>query len=223
MRIHVLVQLELFLFFSYNIFSLPLLQILSSLPIVYSFASALQPTRMTRIAVVTGANKGIGKAIAQNLACSGIFSHMILACRDKQRGEAAANEISKLPNAQNCQVSSQCLTIGDPSTYAPFRQSLEEQFGKVDVLINNAGMAFKGSDPTPFEQQCKPTLDVNFRGTVEFTEEMLPLVRMGEDARIVNVASMAGYLTQIKSKILRDQLNDPHLTEHKLCALVDQF
>ena len=48
-------------------------------------------------------------------------------------------------------------------------------------------------------------------------------MRKGEDARIVNVASMAGYLTQIKSKILRDQFNDPHLTKDKLRALVDQF
>ena len=62
--------------------------------------------------------------------------------------------------------------------------------GKVDVLINNAATAFKGSDPTPFEQQCKHNLAINFRGTVEFTEEMLPLVRKGEDARIVNVTSI---------------------------------
>ena len=58
---------------------------------------------------------------------------------------------------------------------------MEEKYGHVDVLINNAGMAFKNADPTPFEQQCKPTLDVNFRGTYDFTEEILPLVRRGTD------------------------------------------
>jgi len=175
-----------------------------------------------RVAVVTGANKGIGKAIAANLACSGKFSHVILGCRDTQRGKSAVQEISQLCN-RSCEVSSIPLVIGDASYYEPFRETLQEEFGKIDVLINNAAVAFKSADPTPFQEQCKPTIDVNFRGTVDFTEEMLPLVRKGEDARIVNVASMSGHLSQLRSKELQESFSDPNLTKENLKSLVNQF
>ena len=205
--------------------SLHHLLVLLSIIVSFLFKGATSLSQDTmRIAVVTGANKGIGKAIAANLACSGKFSHVILGCRDAERGQNAAEEISRLASSKEvaCQVSSRELIIGDKSTYAPFRQNLEEEFGKIDVLINNAGMAFKNADPTPFKAQCKPTLDVNFRGTVEFTEEMLPLVRQGEDARIVNVASMSGRLSQLRSD-LREKFSDPALTKEELWNLVDEF
>jgi carbonyl reductase 1 len=189
---------------------------------LYLLSYSVSLSSEMRIGVVTGANKGIGKAIATNLACSGKFSHVILGCRDVARGQAAAEEISKLSN-HACIVSSHQLIIGDERTHVSFRQSVQDAFGKVDVLINNAGMAFKGADPTPFEEQCKPTLDVNFRGTVEFTEEMLPLVRKGDDARIVNVASKSGYLSQLRSKELQRKFSDPSLTKEELLELVDQF
>ncbi len=174
-----------------------------------------------RIAVVTGANKGIGKEIASQLATSGIFSNVILACRDKSRGLQAVGEIANLPNA--CKVSYEPLIIGDTSSHEAFCSSVAKQYEKIDVLVNNAGMAFKGADPTPFQGQCKPTLDVNFRGTVDFTERMLQLVKKGNDARIVNVASMAGRLGQIRSKELRDKFSSTNLSKEELCSLVDQF
>jgi NAD(P)-dependent dehydrogenase (short-subunit alcohol dehydrogenase family) len=84
-------------------------------------------------------------------------------------------------------------------------------------------MAFKNADPTPFKGQCKPTLDVNFRGTFDFTEQMLPLVRKGHDARIVNVASGSGYLSQLRSKELQSKFSSPSLTKEELFALVNKF
>ena len=182
-----------------------------------------QMTTTSRIAVVTGANKGIGKAIATHLASSNQFSHVILGCRDVGRGEEAVKEISEKNGTNKCKVSSLQLTIGDKSTYSKFCQTIQDQHGKVDVLINNAGTAYKNADPTPFQDQCKPTLDINFRGTVDFTEEMLPLLRKGDDARIVNVASMAGRLSQLRSKELQQQFSDPNLTKEELTNLVDKF
>jgi carbonyl reductase 1 len=174
-----------------------------------------------RIAVVSGANKGIGYHIALQLATSGKFTNVIVGCRDETRGKAAAEKIANSPNA--CNVSYQQLTIGDPASHASFCESIKEKYAKVDVLVNNAGMAFKGADPTPFEKQCKPTIDVNFRGTADFTEEILPLVRKGDDARIVNVASMAGRLSQLRSKDLQNKFSDPNLTKEELRTMVDQF
>jgi carbonyl reductase 1 len=178
-------------------------------------------SEMMRVAVVTGANKGIGKAIASNLATSGIFTHVILGCRDNALAIPAVKEISDAKNA--CNVSSFQLTIGDNESHASFCKAIEEKFGKVDVLVNNAGMAFKSADPTSFEDQCKPTLDVNFRGTVDFTEHILPLVRKGSDARIVNVASMAGKLIQLRSKELQNAFSSPVLAKNELYELVNKY
>eukprot|EP00578_Thalassiosira_sp_NH16_P024075 CAMPEP_0181096884 /NCGR_PEP_ID=MMETSP1071-20121207/11268_1 /TAXON_ID=35127 /ORGANISM="Thalassiosira sp., Strain NH16" /LENGTH=224 /DNA_ID=CAMNT_0023179317 /DNA_START=279 /DNA_END=953 /DNA_ORIENTATION=+ len=129
-----------------------------------------------------------------------------------------------MPTSQiSCAVSHRQLTIGDEKSHRSFVRFVEEEYGKVDVLVNNAGMAFKNADPTPFELQCKPTIDVNFRGTVDFTEELLPLIRRGRDARIVNVASMAGHLSQLRSKELRSEFSSPRLTKWEVFALVDKF
>lgn len=171
---------------------------------------------------VIGANKGIGFFIALQLATSGLFENIILGCRDVQRGETAAKEIRSSAN-NKATVSSVPLTIGDHSSHVAFRAQMEKDFGKVDVLVNNAGFAFKGADPTPFAGQTKPTLDINYRGTVDFTELMLPLLRKGTDPRIVNVASMAGHLSQIPSKELRDKFTSPTLTMAELNQLVDKF
>lgn len=115
------------------------------------------------------------------------------------------------------------LTIGDKASHTSFGLFIESNYGSISVLVNNAGMAFKNADPTPFEDQCKPTLDVNFRGTADFTEEMLPLIRKGHDPRIVNVASMSGHLSQLRSPELRNKFSSPHLTKGELHALVDKF
>lgn len=181
-----------------------------------------------RVAVVTGSNKGIGYFIALQLGLSGLFEHIILGCRDVSRGQAALDKmIPLLPSTVT--ASFLPLTIGDRQSHLAFRDRLESLLSpnaKVDVLVNNAAIAFKGSDPTPFAQQTKPTLDINFRGTVDFTQEMLPLLRKAGkqtgDARIVNVASMAGHLSQV-SPTLQHDFSSSSLTMPMLHELVNEF
>jgi len=188
-----------------------------------ALSSAVTP-QTGRVAVVTGANKGIGYYIALQLAVSGLFSNIILGCRDASRGQKAVQDIKgQLSPESTTSVSYLPLTIGDASSHGAFKDSIRDAYGKLDVLVNNGAIAFKAADPTPFKGQCKPTLDVNFRGTLDFTEEMLPLVRKGTDPRIVNVASMAGRLSQIQSASLREKFTSPHLTLSELRSLVDQF
>lgn len=194
---------------------------------IISSQTASSVVNANRVALVTGANKGIGFFLALNLAYSGLFREVILGCRDATRGETAVQEIEQRlksttgPKSET-HVSYLPLEVGNKASHVQLRQQLEERFGKLDVLVNNAAIAFKGSDPTPFHEQTKPTLDVNFRGTVDLTEELLPLLRKGYDARIVNVASMSGYLSQIKPH-MQTQFTDPNLTIDKLQALVDKF
>jgi carbonyl reductase 1 len=208
-----------------------------------------------RVAVVTGGNKGIGFHIALQLASSNLFRHVIVGCRDTGRGDAAVKDIqqqlqlqltaggmnnSKIDNNNVASVSCLPLELGNAASYATFRQLLQENFcqkegsnNTIDLLVNNAATAFKGADPTPFEQQTKPTLDINFRATVDFTEEvMIPLMTqktststdsIDRDVRIVNVASMSGRLGQLKSEKLRQTFTSPELTMPELHSLMNDF
>ena len=168
---------------------------------------------MCRVAVVTGANKGIGYCIAQSLVQSGLFGSVILACRDEARGKAAATSLG----AEFLK-----LEVGNSESTASFAAAVAAQYGRLDVLVNNAAIAFKDSDPTPFEGQTAPTLNINYRGTLRVTEALLPLLRAGEDPRIVNVASMAGRLGQLQPT-LQAKFASPKLTLRELDGLVDSF
>jgi len=176
---------------------------------------------LDRVAVVTGANKGIGYFVALQLGLSGLFEHVLLGCRDVSRASEAVRSIqAQLPSSVT--VTSFPLTIGDEKSHASFASQMEKEFGKVDVLINNAGFAFKGADPTSFEKQTKPTLDINYRGTADFTQRMLPLLKKGQDPRLVNVASMSGRLNQI-SPALQVKFTAEDLTIDHLNSMVDNF
>jgi len=110
------------------------------------------------------------------------------------------------------------------SSVRAFAEAVRERFGRIDVLVNNAAIAFKAADPTPFEQQTKPTLDINFRGTLELTETVLPLLTdyRVDDGRVVNVASMAGKLRQVSAP-LQSAFSDLSATLDSVRGLVDRF
>lgn len=177
----------------------------------------------SRIAVVTGANKGIGYFIALQLGLSGLFSKIIIGCRDTTRGTTAANELQKLAATKvDTKFQFVPLTIGDNASHSAFCQKMKQEFGHVDVLVNNAGFAYKGADPTPFKGQTHKTLQINYFGLVGFTEQIIPLLRKGTDPRIVNVASMAGRLSQV-SKELQDKFTGEELTIEQLNVLMNAF
>jgi carbonyl reductase 1 len=168
-----------------------------------------------KIAVVTGANKGIGFEIARQLSrVPGVLC--ILACRDPHRGHAASNQL----RAEGGNVTFAPLDVGNAASAAAFAAHLRAQYGALDILVNNAAIAFKGSDPTPFAQQARPTLAVNFFGTMELTDQLAPLLRPG--ATVVNVASSAGAITNYAPH-LQAALRDPNLTRATLMNLVNDF
>jgi carbonyl reductase 1 len=176
----------------------------------------------SRVAVVTGANKGVGYFIALQLGLSGLFSSVILGCRDSTRGLAAVDQMQSLSAQSGVEYKFLPLTIGDEASHDEFCQKVENEFGKVDVLVNNAGFAYKGSDPTPFQGQTRKTLQINYFGLVDFTEKMMPLLRKGSDPRLVNIASMAGRLGQVSAG-RQQQFADENLTIPQLNKLMDEF
>ena len=160
----------------------------------------------SRVAIVTGANKGIGLAIVRQLALQYPASSfnsgpllIYLTARDKSRGEAALKEIqndSHLARAKAltihgglAEVTYHALDIGDPNSISVFADYVEKTHPEgIDSLINNAGVAMNGFDINV----VKSTLGVNYYGTLEMCQKFLPMIKDG--GRLVNVASTAGRL-----------------------------
>ena len=145
-----------------------------------------------KIALVTGANKGIGYETARELASQGLT--VLLGARDAQRGEEAAAKLQ----GEGLDVQFVQLDINDPATHQAARRWIEDNFGRLDVLVNNAAIALETTQkPSEVEMQTlRETFDVNFFGTIAVTQTLLPLIRKSEAGRIVNVSSGLGSLTQ---------------------------
>ena len=172
-----------------------------------------------KVALVTGGNKGIGFHIAKKLGDPVNNIKTIIGCRNTELGIAAA----ELLKAAGCDVVFKQLDITDESSIKNLCSSIAEEYGRLDILVNNAAIAFKGSDPTPFKQQARSTIDVNFFSTLHVTNAMLPLLRKSSSPRIVNVASMAGHLRIIPSEQRKSMFTSPALSVADLESLMHQF
>jgi NAD(P)-dependent dehydrogenase (short-subunit alcohol dehydrogenase family) len=154
-------------------------------------------SRQPEIALVTGANKGIGYQIAAQL--SGLGMTVLLAARDTQRGEDAAETLRNIGG----DVHPVALDVADPATVQAAATYIEERFGRLDVLVNNAGIARavapgKAERPQELETADLDTVrlvfETNVFGVITVTNAMLPLLRRSPSARIVNVSSGVGSL-----------------------------
>ncbi len=137
------------------------------------------------IALVTGANKGIGRAIAAQLAGAGYLVY--LGARDAQRGQQAADELA----TDNNDVRFLALDVTDQTSVDAAATVIGEQAGHLDVLVNNAGIFVQGStapSQTTVEDMAR-TYDTNVFGVVRVTNAMLPLLRASAAARIVNIGT----------------------------------
>ncbi|HEX5946018.1 MAG TPA: SDR family oxidoreductase [Acidimicrobiales bacterium] len=155
-------------------------------------------TRRT-IALVTGANKGIGRGAAEQLAARGMT--VLVGARDPHRGEATATAL----RAAGGDVHAVTLDVTDPTTIRSAATHIEERFGHLDVLINNAGITGSGQvAPQDAHDQVPSTVDLamvravfetNVFGVIAVTNALLPLLRRSPAPRIVNVSSHASSLT----------------------------
>lgn len=141
---------------------------------------------------ITGANKGIGYETAQQLGRQGYT--ILVGARDESRGqEAVENLLTQGITAHFIQ-----LDVTDTATIETASRYIEQQFGSLDVLINNAGVSIDAMSPPSQYKVANMRLvyDTNVFGVVELTQQMLPLLQKSSAPRIVNVSSGLGSLTQ---------------------------
>jgi NAD(P)-dependent dehydrogenase (short-subunit alcohol dehydrogenase family) len=149
-------------------------------------------TPLKKIALVTGANKGIGFEVARQLAASGCT--LLLGARNKALGEEAAAALKR----EGCDVQYVSIDLDDRAVIATAAREVEADFRHLDILVNNAGIAAQG-DGLPSSSSLdaiERAFRVNFLGSVAVTQAMLPLLRKAPSASIVNVSSGLGSLTK---------------------------
>jgi NAD(P)-dependent dehydrogenase (short-subunit alcohol dehydrogenase family) len=145
-----------------------------------------------KIALVTGATRGIGLETVRQLAQAGVRT--LLAGRDKARAEAAASELEK----QGLPVEAIELDVTSADSIRRAAQEVKQRHGKLDILVNNAGILVDELGRKPSEQTLdawRTTFETNLFAVVETTQAFLPLLKAAPAARIVNLSSQLGSLT----------------------------
>ncbi|NEA38952.1 SDR family NAD(P)-dependent oxidoreductase [Streptomyces sp. SID11385] len=148
----------------------------------------------TKTALVTGANKGIGLAVARGLA--GLGFTVAVGARDAARGAAAVESL----RAEGARAFAVALDVTSEESVAAAARTIEETAGRLDVLVNNAGIGGTtedgAQDPTTLDLDVLRTvLDTNVFGVVRVTNALLPLLLRAPAPRVVNVSSNMGSLT----------------------------
>lgn len=142
----------------------------------------------TRVALVTGGNRGIGLEICRGLLVHGL--RVVMACRDEAAGKAAAAGLGAgITVAQ--------LDVRDQGSVSALAARLKREFGRLDVLVNNAGILIDRDVPSMLGMDhgiLRESLETNLFGVLSVTQALVPLMRSGQGGRIVNLSSILGQL-----------------------------
>ena len=144
-----------------------------------------------RVALVTGANRGIGLEVARQLALRGFTT--ILGARDARRGGEAASSLRR----GGLKVIPVQLDVTDQQSIDAAKRLVEERFGKLDVLVNNAAILYdewQRAENADLDT-VREAFETNTLGAWHMCQAFIPLLRKSRHARIVNVSSESGSLT----------------------------
>jgi NAD(P)-dependent dehydrogenase (short-subunit alcohol dehydrogenase family) len=147
----------------------------------------------TKVALVTGGNRGLGLATARLLGRTGVT--VILAARDEERSHAAVFDL----RSENIYASAIAIDVDDPASVAGAVDRVTREHGRLDILVNNAGILPEATTPgadQPLDLGLfTRTLHTNVLGAVAVTQAFLPLLTASDAGRIVNVSSTMGSLS----------------------------
>ncbi|XP_039133737.1 salutaridine reductase-like [Dioscorea cayenensis subsp. rotundata] len=199
-----------------------------------------KPGTQKRVAVVTGGNKGIGFEIVRQLANNGIM--VLLTARDEKRGTEA---VEKLTNSGVSDVLFHQLDVSDPASVLSLAQFIKINFGKLDILVNNAAVSGIELEPDAMDftqtngilnkmkyfnsakqtyEMAKECLNINYYGTKSVTETLIPLLQLSLSPNIVNISALYGQLNFIPNKNIQKELSEvDDQTEVKIDQMLQKF
>ncbi|XP_021279592.1 (+)-neomenthol dehydrogenase-like [Herrania umbratica] len=198
-----------------------------------------------RYAVVTGANKGIGLEICRQLASKGVM--VVLTARDENRGLEAVEKLKESGVSDN--VVFHQLDVTDPVSIASLADFIGTQFGKLDILVNNAAIAgvimnydsfaraverfgdwpagdqvWKEIITSQTYELAEECLKTNYYGMKRMVEALAPFLQLSDSVRIVNVTSYLGVLQLMSNEWVKGVLNDVEsLTEERVEEVLNEF
>lgn len=185
-----------------------------------------------QIALVTGANRGLGFETSRQLAQQGI--HVILSSRDIVKGEAAVEKLK----AEGLTVSYHPLDVADSESIKRLAQFIQEQFGHLEILVNNAGIFIDTQDTAESIFQAnletlQRTYETNVYGPLQLCQALIPLMQKQGYGRVVNVSSGMGQLSDMNggsagyrlsktglnalTRIFADELKETNILVNSVC------
>ncbi|CAH1238296.1 CBR1 [Branchiostoma lanceolatum] len=172
---------------------------------------------MSRVAVVTGSNKGIGFEIVRGL-CKQLDGIVYLTARNEKLGQEAVQKLK----SEGLNPSFHQLDITNEQSIQALKQHLQDKHGGLDVLVNNAGFAHKMASTAPFSTQAVDTVGINFTGTLAISKALLPIIR--PHGRVVNVSSQGSNMSLGKcSTEMKARFRDRSIQEEELVKLLNTF
>lgn len=151
---------------------------------------------MKKVALITGANKGLGFQTAKELGQKGI--KVLVGARNEERGN---NAVEQLKN-EGIDAEFIQLDVSDSSSIKNAVNTIESKHGQLNILVNNAGMIHpnesweQNSVNSLTQDVLRSTFETNFFGLVDLTQQLVPLIRKSDQGNIVNVSSVLGSLTE---------------------------
>eukprot|EP01017_Pseudomicrothorax_dubius_P010116 TRINITY_DN13575_c0_g2_i2.p1 TRINITY_DN13575_c0_g2~~TRINITY_DN13575_c0_g2_i2.p1 ORF type:complete len:280 (-),score=27.40 TRINITY_DN13575_c0_g2_i2:24-863(-) len=162
----------------------------------------------TKRLIVTGCNRGIGHGIIKKLCSEKRAMDIIFTTRDSAAGAKVLEEFQQEFPEMKDRLYLGTLDISSSESIDGFVQWISTKFGKVDILVNNAAILWRGDDLT--EEIVRTTFQTNFYGTIELTEKLLPY--LNDSGKVVMISSALGKFHRIGDQKVVEMLDSPDIT-----------